>query len=128
MGFSSRSSLLGYRQTKTVRFVKVVSLYCHRVMPREDVFPRNSSLKSPPDLQIQCPLLIYNWRYGDLAKLHSHVIMTSPATECNCFMGSFPRASCTYYLNLMTSDYQKLKIKRSVKITCQYKFLKEEIY
>ena len=53
-----------------------------------------------------CPLPVYKWSYGDLAKLHAHVIMVSPATECDYFMGSSPRSGCTYYLNLMTSDYQ----------------------
>ena len=91
---------------KIERFVKVTSLCCHEVTAPEYVFPRGSSLKIPTDVRIRFPLPIYNWRYWDLAKLHSHVIMTSPATVCGYSMGSTPRAGYTYYLNLMTSAYQ----------------------
>ena len=61
-------------------------------MAPENVFPRGSSPKAPTDVRIWCLLPIYNWRYGDLAKLHAHVIMASPATECDCLMGCSRRA------------------------------------
>ena len=44
MGYTSRSNLLGYRKTK--KFAKITSVYCHGVMPPEDVFPKGSSLKT----------------------------------------------------------------------------------
>ena len=82
-----------------MKFVKVTSLYSHEIKAPEDVFPKSSSLKAPTDVRIWCPLPIYNWRHGNLAKLHAHAIMMSPASECICLMGSSPRAGCTYYLN-----------------------------
>ena len=65
---------------------------------------KGTSPKTVTDVWIRLP--ISNWRYGDLAKLHAHLMMTSLATQCNYSIDFSPRPGCTYYVNLMTSAYQ----------------------